>query len=291
MKELTLFSPAKLNLFLHITGRADNGYHYLQSVFSAIDFGDTLIIRPSTGSQLVTLIGADGLTDELSDNLIVKAVQALAKRYPAYASSVQIILEKHIPTGAGLGGGSSNCATTLIGINELWGLRLPTEELIKIGATLGADVPFFIFAHAHRCSAIATGMGEILTPIDLPDCGYLVLLPDEHISTATLFGAHELRRDCPTYNLEALRNIDFFAANALFANVFTPLVLKRSAKVCAALDYLTHLENKTHTKARMSGTGSAVFLPIVPADAYDEASIGRLIDGAPCPAIFARGLY
>ncbi|MBE9578413.1 MULTISPECIES: 4-(cytidine 5'-diphospho)-2-C-methyl-D-erythritol kinase [Moraxella] len=289
MSQLTLFSPAKLNLFLHITGRADNGYHHLQSVFTAIDFGDTLSFRTSTSQKLVTLIGADELTDDINDNLIVKAVETLAKRYPAYASSVQIILEKHIPTGAGLGGGSSNCATTLIAINELWGLRLSADELIKIGASLGADVPFFIFAHFHKTSAIATGIGEILTAIDLPDCGYLVLLPDEHVSTATLFGCDELKRDCPVYSHHALSGANFFGDNALFTNVFTPLVLARSAKVAHAFGYLCDLEHEIGTKARMSGTGSAVFLPL-PYELNDTA-INRLIDNAPCPALFARGLY
>lgn len=289
MSQLTLFSPAKLNLFLHITGRADNGYHHLQSVFTAIDFGDTLSFRTSTSQKLVTLIGADELTDDINDNLIIKAVETLAKRYPAYASSVQIVLEKHIPTGAGLGGGSSNCATTLIAINELWGLRLSADELIKIGASLGADVPFFIFAYFHKTSAIATGIGEILTAIDLPDCGYLVLLPDEHVSTATLFGCDELKRNCPVYSHHALSGANFFGDNALFTNVFTPLVLAHSAKVVHAFGYLSDLEREIGTKARMSGTGSAVFLPI-PYKLNDTA-INRLIDNAPCPAFFARGLY
>lgn len=289
MNQLTLFSPAKLNLFLHITGRADNGYHHLQSVFTAIDFGDTLSFRTSTSQKLVSLIGADNLTDDINDNLIVKAVQALAKRYPAYTSSVQIILEKHIPTGAGLGGGSSNCATTLIAINELWGLRLCTDELMSIGASLGADVPFFIFAYFYKSSAIATGIGEILTAIDLPDCGYLVLLPDEHISTATLFDCDELRRDHPVYDHHTLLGANFFGENALFGNVFTPLVLARSAKVAHAFGYLSNLEHQFGSKTRMSGTGSAVFLPI-PYELNDTA-INRLIDNAPCPALFARGLY
>lgn len=289
MKELTLFSPAKLNLFLHITGRADNGYHHLQSVFTAIDFGDTLTIRSSNNSKLVTLIGADGLTDDINDNLIIKAVEALAKRFPAYASSVQIVLDKHIPTGAGLGGGSSNCATTLIAMNELWGLRLSADELIKIGATLGADVPFFIFAHAHQSAAIATGIGDVLTAIDLPDCHYLLLMPDEHVSTGELFGADELKRDCPVYSHEVLLGANFYEANALFGNVFTPLVLQRSPKVMQALGYLSDLEPQTRTQARMTGTGSAVFLPM-PYE-LNETAMNTLINHAPCPAVFSKNLY
>lgn len=289
MKELTLFSPAKLNLFLHITGYADNGYHHLQSVFTALDFGDNLTIRSTNSSQPVTLIGGDHLTDDINDNLIIKAVQTLAKRFPAYASSVQIILDKHIPTGAGLGGGSSNCAMTLIALNELWGLRLSTDELIKIGATLGADVPFFIFAHAHQSGAIATGIGDKLTPIDLPPCQYLLLMPDEHISTATLFASERLRRDCPIYDMETLINSNFYEPNALFGNVFTPLVLENSPKVAMAMGYLDDVSTQTHTKARMSGTGSAVFLPI-PYN-INDATIARLIDDAPCPAIFTKNLY
>ena len=123
MAELTFFSPAKINLFLHITGRRDDGYHDLQSVFRALDFGDTLTFRPKTGGDLITLLG-DNLPCEQQDNLIVKAAHLLAKKFPAYASSVSVILDKVIPVGGGLGGGSSNCAMTLIALNQLWGLHL-----------------------------------------------------------------------------------------------------------------------------------------------------------------------
>lgn len=291
MKELTLFSPAKLNLFLHITGKADNGYHHLQSVFTSLDFGDTLTIRPSSGSRLVTLIGADGLTTDVNDNLIVKAVETLAKRFPAYCASVQIILDKEIPTGAGLGGGSSNCATTLIAINELWGLRLSADELMKIGATLGADVPFFICAHAHEAGAIATGIGDELTPLSLPPCHYLLLMPDEHISTAELFSHDKLKKDCPLYDNAMLTTVNFYEPSPLFTNVFTPLVLARSPKVTQAMDYLNMVasELNTKTQARMSGTGSAVFLPL-PYE-LNETTMNKLIENAPCSAVFAQNLY
>lgn len=291
MKELTLFSPAKLNLFLHITGKADNNYHHLQSVFTALNFGDTLTIRLSSGNKLITLIGADNLTDNTEDNLIVKAVETLAKRFPAYSASTQIILDKQIPTGAGLGGGSSNCAITLIAINELWGLRLSTNELMYIGATLGADVPFFIFAHTYESGAIATGIGERLTPLHLPMCHYLLLMPNEHISTAQLFAHDRLKKDCPIYDETVLMAANFYESNPLFTNVFTPLVLEQSPKVSEAMGYLNDVSNKFNikTQARMSGTGSSVFLPLP--HTLNETAITELIKNAPYPAILTRNLY
>lgn len=280
------FSPAKLNLFLHITGRRADGYHNLQSVFCLIDFGDFLTFELATPtSPLLTLTGADGLTDEVSDNLIYKAVQALADHYPAHVHPLTIHLEKHLPTGAGLGGGSSNCATTLLAINELWKLDLSTDELIAIGATLGADVPFFIFAHTHQTSAIVEGIGERLYPIVVPACEFLLLIPNAHISTAQFFSENELKRDCHSYTHDVLRTMNFCQLTSEFGNVFEPLACKFSPKVAQALSYLRAQEHLTKTTARMTGTGSVVFLPL---NHIDDDTKTTLMNNAPCPALITR---
>lgn len=282
------FSPAKLNLFLHITGKRPNGYHNLQSVFCRVDFGDFLTfnrVEKSPTIPLLTLKGADNLTDNVADNLIYKAVHTLAQAFPSHARPLHIHLDKHLPTGAGLGGGSSNCATTLMSVNELWGIGLSTDELINIGATLGADVPFFIFAHAHNTGAIVEGIGEQLFPIDLPNCEFLLLMPDAHINTAQFFTKDELKRDGILYTHHELKQADFYRLDDRFSNVFEPLATQFSPNIRTALAYLKELEHITHTTARMTGTGSVVFLPTP--NITDDIK-HAWIKNAPCPAIFAK---
>lgn len=284
------FSPAKLNLFLHITGRRTDGYHDLQSVFCLIDFGDFLtfnMAENSPNAPLLTLTGADHLTDNVADNLIHKAVHALAQSHPNHARPLHIHLDKHLPTGAGLGGGSSNCATTLLAVNELWQLHLSTEELIDIGATLGADVPFFIFAHTHGTNAIVEGIGEKLSAIDLPPCEFLLLLPNAHINTAQFFAKHELKRDCILCPHDQLKRMDFYQLPSDFGNVFEPLAIDCSPDIAEALSYLHTQEIHTQSTARMTGTGCVVFLPIKKAN---DNLKHQLIDNAPCPAIIAKQL-
>lgn len=288
MKTLELFSPAKINLFLHVNGERDDGYHDLQTVFRALDFGDMLTFRQKSSGELVSLLGADKLGD-VADNLIVKAVEALAKRYPAYASPVQIVLDKVIPMGAGLGGGSSNCATTLIAINELWGLHLGVDELIKIASTLGADVPFFVFAHLHeQPDALATGIGEKLVAIDLPHREYLLLLPKVGVSTAKLFTHPHLTKDTPIIDELTDKSERFLdTLHAPFYNAFEDIVMA-SAPIKEALDYLRTLEGQTHSTARLTGTGSAVFLPI--RHTLNDHIIGQMISQAPCRALKVASL-
>lgn len=278
---MTKFSPAKLNLFLHITGRRVDGYHDLQSVFCLLDFGDCLRFELTSSAQLVTLKGADGLTKNPADNLITKAVHALAERFPAHARAVTIHLDKHIPTGAGLGGGSSNCATTLMAVNELWGLGLSAGELIDIGATLGADVPFFIFAQMHQSHAIVEGIGERLTKITLEACEFLLLMPNAHISTAHFFAKDSLKRDCVSYPHDVLRAVDFYYLPSEFGNVFEPIAVASSPQVAQALTYLQGLQPITQTTARMTGTGSVVFLPLL---GVDDETKARFVKNAPCSA-------
>lgn len=290
MKELQLFSPAKINLFLHITGKRDDGYHNLQSVFRALNFGDTLRFRSKSSGDLVRLFGAENITPNVADNLIIKAVETLAKRFPAYASPVEIMLEKVIPTGAGLGGGSSNCAMTLVALNELWGLRLSAAELIKIGRELGADVPFFIFAHLNGTDAVATGIGDELTAISLPKREYLLLLPDEHLSTAELFASPKLVANTPVIaDLQDKQALFLDKLEPPFCNAFEPIAVAQSAKVAEALTYLQTREADTDTTARMTGTGSVVYLPIV--YMMGDGLRYKFIHEAPCQAMIVPSLF
>lgn len=283
------FSPAKLNLFLHITGRRADGYHNLQSVFCAVDFGDVLTIELADHqSELVTLTGADRLTANLADNLIVRAVDTLAKLYPTHARPLAIHLDKQIPTGAGLGGGSSNCATTLLAVNQLWGLDLSYETLMTIGAGLGADVPFFIFADKYKTAGIVEGIGEQIAPLLLPACEFLLLLPQAHISTAQLFANPDLQRNCPSHSHQSLQGLNFWQLPKGFGNVFEPLVCQLSPEVKTALDYLKTLELQTKTHARMTGTGAVVFLPLIGIDKTTQAD---WVNNAPCPAMVVKTLY
>lgn len=293
--QMTVFSPAKLNLFLHITAKRDDGYHDLQSVFRAIDFGDELsfeLVNPDAitdDTPLVTLTGADTLTDDINDNLIVKAVQTLAAQYPTQAKPIAIHLDKKIPTGAGLGGGSSNCATTLMATNELWNLGLNCEELIIIGAKLGADVPFFIFSQWHQSDALATGIGDQLDALSLPSARYLLLLPQAHLSTAAYFSHPTLQKNCPSIDNIPVRYDDYgMVQTADFTNVFEPIALENAA-VAQAMAYLRTLETDAKATARMSGTGSTVFLPI--SDEIDDATLTAWQLSAPCPSVVAMSLY
>ena len=242
---ITRLSPAKINLFLHITGKRADGYHNLQTVFRLLDWGDYLhftfvddavfsIIDKTFDAtklchQLLTLAGADTITSSIDDNLIFKAAQALlafalqADRLPKQLQSVQITLDKHLPMGAGLGGGSSNAATTLLVLNEIWQLNITKNELMKIAATIGADVPIFIFGQ----DAIAMGIGEELTAIDLSEQEYLVLTPNTHVNTAKLFAHPKLQRDIDALSIDIIKsqtNDYVQRLNSPYQNVFTPVV-------------------------------------------------------------------
>lgn len=284
---MIIFSPAKLNLFLHITDRRFDGYHNLQSVFCCVDFGDFLTFKKANtdNAPLITLTGAKTLTDKVSDNLIVKAVQTLANNYPNYARPLCIHLDKHIPTGAGLGGGSSNCATTLLGVNHLWRLGLGIDELREIATTLGADVPFFVFARLCGANAIVESIGDCLNAIQLPPCEFLLLMPNAHISTAQFFAKNTLKRDCPIYSHDLLTQLDLYHLPPEFGNVFEPLAVEFSPNVATALSYLKQLQPQTQTTARMTGTGSVVFLPLI---GIDQTTKAQFIKNAPCPAIITK---
>ena len=308
---ITRLSPAKINLFLHITGKRADGYHNLQTVFRLLDWGDYLhfsLVEDAVFStidksldadklchQLLTLSGADTITSIINDNLIFKAARALlafviqADRIPKQLSSVQITLDKHLPMGAGLGGGSSNAATTLMTLNEIWQLNFTQSELIKIGASIGADVPIFIFGQ----DAIAMGIGEELTAINLAEQQYLVLTPNAHVNTAKLFAHPQLQRDITALSIETIQNQtnDYVQyLNKPYQNVFSPVVTSLAPTVDEALRYLQGLEKLALSTARMTGSGSAVFLPLDSSVTIDKALLSKWIADAPCSGYVVRNL-
>ncbi|MBT5007644.1 MAG: 4-(cytidine 5'-diphospho)-2-C-methyl-D-erythritol kinase [Halieaceae bacterium] len=236
---LTLLSPAKLNLFLHITGQRGDGYHELQTLFQLLDWGDRLQFK-SDNSGEISLHGADlGIPAE--QNLIVKAAQALPRN--TSKQGVSIHLEKRIPEGGGLGGGSSNAAATLLAMNYLWNLQLGDKALQKIGAKLGADVPVFVAGH----TAWAEGIGEFLTPVELPETWYLVIAPGCHVSTAEIFSNEQLTR-----NTSPIKMAAFFEGNS--RNDCQQLVRNLHKEVDNALNWLDNFGT-----AKLTGTGACVF--------------------------------
>ncbi len=236
---LTLLSPAKLNLFLHITGQRGDGYHELQTLFQLLDWGDRLQFK-SNNSGEISLHGADlGIPAE--QNLIVKAAQALPRN--TSKQGVSIHLEKRIPEGGGLGGGSSNAAATLLAMNYLWNLQLGDKALQKIGAKLGADVPVFVAGH----TAWAEGIGEFLTPVELPETWYLVIAPGCHVSTAEIFSNEQLTR-----NTSPIKMAAFFEGNS--RNDCQQLVRNLHKEVDNALNWLDNFGT-----AKLTGTGACVF--------------------------------
>ena len=227
--------------------------------------------------QLLVLAGAETITANIEDNLIFKAARALLAfamqlgELPKQLVQVTVALDKHLPMGAGLGGGSSNAATTMLALNEIWQFNFTCHELIKIGAKVGADVPIFIFGQ----DAIAMGIGEELTAIDLPDQQYLLLTPDAHVNTATLFANPKLHRDISPLSIESIQTqcADYVQTLAApYHNVFTPV----------ALHYLKGLETQAMSTARMTGSGSAVFLPLDAGVATDKKLLAKWVEGAPC---------
>ncbi|HCT72462.1 MULTISPECIES: 4-(cytidine 5'-diphospho)-2-C-methyl-D-erythritol kinase [Psychrobacter] len=308
---ISRLSPAKINLFLHITGKRADSYHNLQTVFRLLDWGDYLHFAVtddvviSTANieldanklchQLLVLAGAETITADIEDNLIFKAARALlasaiqSNTLPEQLAQVHIALDKHLPMGAGLGGGSSNAATTLLALNEIWQLKLTQDELIKIAATIGADVPIFIFGQ----DAIAMGIGEELTTIDLPEQQYLILTPDAHVNTTQLFAHPKLQRDIASLSIDTIQSqyTDYVQTlTAPYHNVFTPVVTSLAHAVEDALNYLQGLEAQALGTARMTGSGSAVFLPLDASVISDKARLAKWIREAPCPAYLVRNL-
>lgn len=242
-EEMEWPAPAKLNLFLHITGRREDGYHELQTVFQFLEYGDQLRFELRDDGRVSRRAGPKGLDAE--DDLCVRAARDL-QSVGGTTQGVDIYLEKRLPLGAGLGGGSSDAATTLVALNQLWELGLSVNELATLGLKLGADVPVFV----RGMAAWAEGVGEQLTAVDdtaLDEPWYLVVTPDCHVSTAEIFNDPALTRDCPPITIA-----DLLAGRA--GNVCEPLVRKRYPEVASAIDWLAGF-----AEARMTGTGASVF--------------------------------
>ena len=238
---LSLPAPAKLNLFLHITGQRADGYHELQTVFQFIDLQDTIHLEARPGNLIRRVTAWPEVTEE--NDLMVKAARSLV-RHSGISAGVDIGFEKHIPMGAGLGGGSSDAATVLCGLNRLWGLDLPTSTLVEIGLELGADVPVFIHGHA----AWAEGTGNLLSSIDPPEPYYLVIVPPVHVSTAKIFSHPTLTRDT-----SPIRITDFLEGNV--QNDLEAVVRREYPLVDEAMTWLQQFAD-----VRMTGSGSGIFI-------------------------------
>lgn len=248
-----VLAPAKLNLFLHVIGRRTDGYHLLQSVFVLLDVGDT--IHFSTRSDGVVRRHSDlpGVREE--DDLVVRAAQLLKREaetgFGTTGLGVDIDVDKKLPMGGGLGGGSSDAACALMVLNRLWNLRLSDEKLCEIGLTLGADVPFFIFGR----NAFVEGIGEQLQAVELPTWWYLVLTPETHVSTPAVFANPDLTR-----NTLPLKISDFSAKRLVhLQNDLQPVVLKAFPVVLCVFEALQAASQKSVFGARMTGSGACVF--------------------------------
>lgn len=235
-------APAKLNLFLHITGRREDGYHLLQTVFQFLDHGDELHFNLRPDGLIRRQSNLPGVPEE--SDLVVRAARRL-QQFSGCTLGADIRVDKRLPMGGGLGGGSSDAATTLVALNRLWSLNLPAGTLAQLGLQLGADVPVFVHGHA----AWAEGVGEKLTDVELPEPWFVVLAPPIQVATGEIFNAPELTRDCPPITIR-----DFLTGQG--ENVCQPLVEKRHPEVAEALGWLGQ-----HGKAMMTGTGACVFAP------------------------------
>jgi 4-diphosphocytidyl-2-C-methyl-D-erythritol kinase len=264
-------APAKLNLFLHITGRRDDGYHLLQSVFMLIDWCDTLHVELRSDGQL----SREDLTTELpADDLVLRAARAL-QAHAAPGQGAHIGVAKHVPAQAGMGGGSSDAATCLLALNRLWGLNLPLSRLAHIGLKLGADVPFFLGGH----NAWVEGVGEQLTAVTLPSARFAVAKPPEGLDTRLIFSATDLERASPVAIItgfaaesESLEATNLESSVPLSDSVFDfghndlqPVAQRLCPAVTDAIEWL----GAQGLKARMTGSGSSVFakLPQAPQEA------------------------
>lgn len=235
-------APAKLNLFLHITGRRADGYHLLQTLFQFVDFCDGLRFSPRDDAKVLRSSELSGVDPE--DDLTVRAARLL-QRELGRPVGVEISVDKKLPMGGGLGGGSSDAATTLVALNHLWQGGLSVAELAALGLQLGADVPIFVHGHA----AWAEGVGEEISPVEVPEPYYVILVPDVHVNTGQIFSHPQLTRDQHPIKIR-----DFLDGKAV--NVFQPLVAALYPPVAEALDWLGH-----YAPARLTGSGGCVFAP------------------------------
>ncbi|AWV08039.1 IspE [Lysobacter maris] len=236
-------APAKLNLFLHIVGRRDDGYHLLQTVFRLLDWGDTIRLRPRDDGRIVRH-GASVAGVEAADDLTVRAA-GLLQSAANIDKGADIVVEKRIPAGGGFGGGSSDAATVLVALDAMWGAGLGVDALAALGLRLGADVPVFVRGH----NAWAEGVGEALQPVELAPAGYVLADPGVHAATAELFRAPQLTRDCPP------ATITDFVSGVPLGNVFEPVLRAREDAVEAVFAALSRIG-----RPRLTGSGSGCFV-------------------------------
>lgn len=234
-------APAKLNLFLHITGRRADGYHELQTLFQFINCCDMLDFKATDSAELILHSNMAAVVAD-HDNLILRAAKSL-QQLTGFKGGAEIWLDKRLPMGGGLGGGSSDAATTLVALNKLWNTQLSTEELAEVGLQLGADIPVFI----HGFAAFAEGVGERLQAVNPNQPWYLVIAPNAHVSTAAVFQDPQLPRNTPKLAIDTL-------LSQPWANDCQKLVVSKYPQVAKALSWLLE-----YAPSRMTGTGACVF--------------------------------
>jgi 4-diphosphocytidyl-2-C-methyl-D-erythritol kinase len=270
-------APAKLNLFLHVTGRRADGYHLLETVFEMVDLCDHIHLQRREDGTIERLGATPGI--EPDTDLTIRAARLLAQ-HTGCRLGVEIALDKRIPIGGGLGGGSSDAATVLMGLNRLWSLGLKRGELATLGARLGADVPFFVFGQ----TAYATGIGEELVACPQPARSYVLIAPGIGVSTPKVFGHPGLTRDTKPLKIDGL-----LLGQSVFRgrNDLEPVAAQLEAKIASSLAVLAHATAQFGIDpglARMSGSGSTVFLPVPEGDVAAVVQFltaeGRLCEGA-----------
>ena len=251
-------APSKINLFLHITGQRADGYHLLQTVFRLLDLYDNIYLKPTQSINIKRVNNIAGVSE--AQDLCVRAAKLL-QQHTNCQQGVEIYVEKKIPMGGGLGGGSSDAATVLLALNRLWHLNLSREELQVLGLKLGADVPFFIFGK----NAWAEGVGEQLQAINLADAYYVILNPNVHVSTAQIFANKQLTKNTISKTMSTFLGMENSSGsnsvvgniNAEFTNQLEKIVCSEYPPVLVCLTWL-----KQFGDARMSGSGASVFLEV-----------------------------
>ena len=258
MKCLCVPAPAKVNLFLHVTGRRTDGYHLLETLLVALDFGDTITLMRRDDGAIYRTTELAGVPPE--SDLAIRAAAAL-KKASGCSLGVDIAVAKRVPMGAGMGGGSSDAASVLLALNRLWGTKLLREELMRIGLALGADVPFFL----QGAPALARGIGETLIPVSLPRLWVAVIVPPVFVETAAMFAAPELTRNSPSAKMNVF-------SEGYGRNDFQKVATARFPEVAAALEYL----GERSPSGRMTGSGGGVYAPFT-----SEMEARAAVDGRP----------
>jgi 4-diphosphocytidyl-2-C-methyl-D-erythritol kinase len=270
---LTLPAPAKLNLFLHVTGRRNDNYHLLETLLVAIDRGDRVTLSMRADAEIVRARGAADLA--IDDDLAVRAAR-LVQQKCAVTRGIDIDVDKRIPVGGGLGGGSSDAATVLLGLNRMWQLGLSRRSLMAMALELGADVPFFIFG----APAFARGIGEVLEPVSLPPTWFVVVTPPVQVATAAIFTAPELTRNSRSAKMTIF-------SEGYGRNDLQGVAASRFPEIAACLDILSR-EAAGAASVGMSGSGACVFAAFS-AEAAAQQALSRVVR-AGCAGFAARAL-